>query len=98
MSARYSSSDLTAGYRQGQRQKPNPDRSPAAASSLVTQGSAKGRNGKAEQHSACERGLLQCTTSKGPAAPGSRKKNRVMGKRNIIRATALFAFYDEVSH
>jgi len=32
------------------------------------------------------------------AAPRSRKKIRVMGERDIISATALFAFYDEVSH
>jgi hypothetical protein len=38
----------------------------------------------------------QCSAQS--AAPRSRKKNRVMGERNIISATALFAFYDEVSH
>jgi hypothetical protein len=32
------------------------------------------------------------------AAPRSRKKIRVMGERDIISATALFAFYDEGSH
>jgi hypothetical protein len=32
------------------------------------------------------------------AAPRCRKKIRVMGERDIISATALFAFYDEVSH